>query len=176
MASFDGAEVCELVGLYILSTLTKKLGITNIGLYRDDGLGVLRNRSKRQIDIVRKNIIKTFKDIGFDIEIETNLKQVNFLDITFNLDNGIYKPYKKPNDKLAYINVSSNHPPQVIKQLPTSLSKRLSDNSTNETIFNEAKVEYEKALKNSGYKENLIYAAKKQTKRKRKRNIVWRQT
>ena len=38
MGSWDGAEVADLVGLYLLSQLTHlKL---NIGLYRDDGLAV----------------------------------------------------------------------------------------------------------------------------------------
>ena len=35
MGSYDGAETCELVGLYLLSKL-EDLGL-NIGLYRDDG-------------------------------------------------------------------------------------------------------------------------------------------
>ena len=39
MGSYQGAEVCELVGLYILFEL-KSLEI-DLGLYRDDGLGVL---------------------------------------------------------------------------------------------------------------------------------------
>ena len=39
MGSFDGAESCELIGLYMLSQLTH-LDI-NIGLYRDDGLSVM---------------------------------------------------------------------------------------------------------------------------------------
>ena len=34
-------------------------------------------------DEIRKNI-KVFETIGFQIEIETNLHEVNFLDITFN--------------------------------------------------------------------------------------------
>ena len=34
-----------------------------------------------------KNIIKTFKDIAFVINVETNLKIVDFLDITLNLNN-----------------------------------------------------------------------------------------
>ena len=51
-------------------------------------------------------------------------------------------------DKLLYIHSSSNHPPQIIKQLPNSISKRLSKNSSNQKIFNIAKVEYEDALKN----------------------------
>ena len=36
MGSYDGAEVCELVGLYLLSKLTPQMGIKNVGLYRDD--------------------------------------------------------------------------------------------------------------------------------------------
>ena len=58
-----------------------------------------------------------FKDIGFQLEIKTNLKQEAFLDDTFNLITGLYTPYKKPNSNLLYINISSDHPPQVIKQL-----------------------------------------------------------
>ena len=36
--SFDGAELCELVDLYIVNTLGEKYGKHSIGLYRDDGL------------------------------------------------------------------------------------------------------------------------------------------
>ena len=44
MGSFDGAEVCELVGLYLLHLLkdTKQ----DLGLYRDDMLGVTRLRGR----------------------------------------------------------------------------------------------------------------------------------
>ena len=38
MGSFDGAEICELVGLFLLSQL-QHLNI-NVGLYRDDGLAI----------------------------------------------------------------------------------------------------------------------------------------
>ena len=90
--------------------------------------------------------------IDFKIDIETNLKIVNFLDITFNLINGSYKPYKKPNDALLYINKNSNHSPQIIKELPKIINDKLSRNSSNADIFNSSKKEYETALKNSGYK------------------------
>ena len=43
MGSFDGAEICELVGLYIQSNLENILPKSNFGLYRDDGLILLRN-------------------------------------------------------------------------------------------------------------------------------------
>ena len=175
MGSHDGAEICEFVGLYILAELSTVLTRSEVGLYRDDGLAVARNMNPQQTDRLRKKIIKIFHEIGFDIEISINLKVVDFLDITFDLNHEIYKPYKKPNDKLMYINTASNHPPQIIKQIPLSISKRLSDNSSNENIFNDAKSEYQKALKENGYTSELQYVPKHQEKRNRirKRNIIW---
>ena len=38
MGSFDGTEICELVGLYFLHVLGAKYGKNNHGIYRDDGL------------------------------------------------------------------------------------------------------------------------------------------
>ena len=39
MGSFDGAETCELVGLFLLAELDE-IDRLNVGLYRDDGLSV----------------------------------------------------------------------------------------------------------------------------------------
>ena len=151
MGIYDGAEICELVGIYILTRLATIIKKSDCGLYRVDGLVILRNVNGQQIDRTRKNIIKIFKDVGFSIDIETNSKVVDFLDITFNLNNGIYKPYEKPNNRLLYINKSSNHPPQIINQLPKIISDRLSRSSSNNEVFNTAKGEYEETLKSSGY-------------------------
>ena len=82
----------------------------------------------------------------FKIEIKANLHIVDFLDVRFNLLDRTYKPYKKPNDQLLYVNTSSNHPPQIIKQLPISISNRLSNNSSNKQVFDMSKGEYEKPL------------------------------
>ena len=122
-----------------------------MGLYRDDGLFILRKINKQQTDSVRKKIISIFKNIDFKIEIVTNLTEVDFLDVTFNLENKTYCPYKKPNDKLIYIDVSSNHPPQFKKQITKIISDRLSRNSPNVDIFNNTKLEYEEALKKCGH-------------------------
>ena len=53
---------------------------------------------------MRTIIIKIFKEVGYQLEIKTNFKKVEFLDVTFNLITGLYAPYKKPNDNLLYIN------------------------------------------------------------------------
>ena len=114
------------------------------------------------------------RDIGFRIDIQTNLKERDFLDVSLNLQHDTYCPYEKPNDKLFYIHSSSNYPPQIIKQLPNSIPERLSKNSSNEEIFNTTKVEYEDALKNFGYNVDLKYINNKSEKPKtRKQNIIW---
>ena len=173
MGSFDGAELCELVGLHILSKLNEKSFQGNVGLYRDDGLMYLRNCNGRQCDKTRKDIIKLFTEIGFQLDIHSNLKVVDYLDVTFNLNNSTYCPYKKPNDKLKYINVSSNHPPQIIKQLPDIINDRLSANSSNKEIFDKSKADYEKGLRESGYNPNLNFQTRPKAKRKRNRKIIW---
>ena len=119
MGSFDGAEVCELIGLYILNILSDKYGKNNVGLYRDDGLVLLRNTSGPQSERTRKDITREFKKQGLDITISTNLKICNFLDVTLNLKDGTYYPYRKPNNETLYINTNSNHPPTIIKHLPS---------------------------------------------------------
>ena len=175
IGSYDGAEICQLVGIYIQFKLAKLIDKKSLGLYRDDGLILLKNTKGREVDQIRKKVIKIFKDVGFKIEIKTNLKIVDFLDVTLNLSNGTYSPYKKPNDQFLYIHTSSNHPPQIINMLPKSINERLSKNSSNPETFDKAKIDYEKALKDSGYKSvNLIFKkpAEKQN-RTRSRKIIW---
>ena len=109
MGSYDGAEICGLVGLLILRKLSSLVKKTDVGLYRDDGLIVARNMRGRSTDKLRKNIINTFKEIGLQIEIETGMYSVNFLDVTLNLKTNNYQPFKKPNDSLLYVHTSSNH-------------------------------------------------------------------
>ena len=92
MGSNDGAEICELTGIYILLQLSNLLPQEDIGLYRDDGQILLRNTNGQLMDRIRKNLIKLFKLIGFKIETRTNLKTVKSLDVTFNLANSTYRP------------------------------------------------------------------------------------
>ena len=48
MGSFDGAEICKLVGLYVQSKLEKIFPKSNFELYRADELALLRNLNKQQ--------------------------------------------------------------------------------------------------------------------------------
>ena len=182
MGAYDGAEMCELVGTYILNVLSKTYNKNDFGLYRDDGLAVLKNKSGPQSEQVKKNIQKIFKEHGLDIIIQCNMKVANYLDVTFNLNDGTYKPYTKPNNEIRYIHKNSNHPPSVIRQIPLSIESRLSTLSFNEKIFQEAVPTYQKALQNSGYRHTLTYKRPEnhsnstnitKIKRNRKRQIIY---
>ncbi len=94
----------------------------------------MKNKSARLADKTRKELHKCFEQFGSKITAEANLHVVNFLDVTFDLNNGKFKPYRKPNDD------PPSHPPSVslIKQLPTSINKRISALSADEQTFHES--------------------------------------
>ena len=177
MGAYDGAETCEIIGLFMLNKLKEKYPDLNIGLYRDDGLAAHRRIPGPELDRMRKGIEKLFKDHGLSITIETGLKQVDFLDINLNLQTEKYKPYKKPNNSLSYINIDSNHPPNITKSIPKIINQRLNNLSCTKDDFDHAKPEYEEALRQSGYKENskLTFCNTPENKKKkqRKRKITW---
>ena len=58
MGTYDGAEVCELVGSLLLYALSLKYNKTNIGLYRNDGLAVFKNVSGAHCQKIKKKISK----------------------------------------------------------------------------------------------------------------------
>ena len=67
--------------------------------------------------------------------MECNLKVVNYLDVTFNLNDGFYRPYRKPNDETNYIHIQLDHPTSKTEQLPQFIEKRLSELSSSKDIF-----------------------------------------
>ena len=151
MGSFDSAKLCEPVGLYTLHILGEKYGKYRVNLYRDDGLVCFGYISGPQADRITKNFVKIFKeDFDRSITCGTNLKAVNFLDVTLNLTTGKYQPYNKPDNNPLYINILSNHPPNIIKSLPGNISKRINILSVHETTFNKSKDLYNNALAESG--------------------------
>ena len=85
MGTFDGSEVCELVGLYLLDILEKEFGDNKVGLYRDDELSFFQNLSGPESKNIKRKRCRIFKDHGLNITVECNLRITDFLDITFDL-------------------------------------------------------------------------------------------
>ena len=173
MGAYDGAEICELVGTFMLSLVGERWDKSEIGLYRDDGLAISKNMSGPQNERMKKFLQKTFKDKGLDLVIQCNMKIVNYLDVTLNLTTGQTKPFRKEDDETNYIHTESDHPPNIIQQLPLSIEKRLSTLSSSEAIFNDAKPYYQNALRRSGHTHELQYKPPTPRRRKRKKDIIW---
>ena len=121
----------------LLYKLSLKYNKNDIGLYYDDGLAVFKNISSPKSEKIKKDIQKLFKENQLDIVIQCNMKTVNYLDVTLYLENSTYRPYQKENNQIKYINIESNHPPSIIKQLPLSIESRFSSLSSSEEIFND---------------------------------------
>ena len=115
MGCYHGAEVCELVSIYILNKLSNIIDRDSNGLYRDYGLGIFESLSGAQIERRKKNIIKVFKESVLLIIVTTNIISVDFLDVAFKLKTASYQLFRKPNNEPKYIDINSNHPPQIMK-------------------------------------------------------------
>ena len=166
--------------------LTRIISPQQVGLYRDDGLLFIPNSNGPLSSSIQKRIIRAFKFWGFKIEISSNIKIVNFLDVTLDLSSNSYKPFIKSNQNPTYINVNSNHPKNIIKQIPKAVNLRIGKLSANEKIFKESCKKYIDALKNCGFKEDFRYLKENitneiakdnnnydQKNKNRKRKIIW---
>ena len=177
MGSFDGAEICELVGIYILNHISDVLDNSDVGLYRDDGLAVIHNSSTSDNEDIKKLLCTKFtKDFNLKITAEANLNTVDYLDVTLNLHQNSYKPYRKPDDNPIYINAKSNHPPMIFKEVPKSVNKRICSLSSSEHSFDNAIPTYKEALTRSGYSHNFTFdknANQANPRRQHKRNVIW---
>ena len=122
MGAYDGAEVCELIGMFMLSLLSKHINKNHIGLYRDDGLAIFKNTSGPAAEKLKKEIQKLFKEKDLDIIVQCNLKITNYLDMTLNLNDGSYHPYRKPNKETIFTSIQTTlH--QSLKKFHNQLKK-----------------------------------------------------
>ena len=100
ISTYNGADVCELVGTFFLYKLSLKYTKNNIGLYRNDGLAIFKIISGPISEKVKNDIQKLFKETELDIVIQSNMKTVNYLHVTPNLENSTYRPYQKENNEI----------------------------------------------------------------------------
>ena len=82
-------------------------------------------------------------------------------------------PFRKSNNNPLYINALSNHPKNIIKEIPNMIGKRISEISCDEHEFEKAKEDYNKALEKSGFSEKIKYHQQGSVKRVRTRKVIW---
>ena len=81
----------------------------------------------------------------------------------------------KANDKPLYVHSRSNHPRNILANIPLSVNRRLSSISSNEEIFKSAITPYQEALAESGYKFKLEFEppSAPRSRKNRSKNITW---
>ena len=61
----------------------------------------------------------------------------------------MYKAFTKENDAPFYVHCESNHPPMVLKSIPTGVNRRLSKISATKEMFEAAVPPFQEALSKS---------------------------
>ena len=152
--AYDGSEICEFVGMFMLSLLSKTFKTNTIGLYCNDGLSAVRNISVKQAEKILKII---------------------YFDVGLNLNDGTYLPFHKPNVETTNIDVKSDHSRQIIKKNSKINLKRLSRISSTKEIFENSKDYYDQRLRQCGYNEKLNYTKQNNiiNPKSRKGSILW---
>ena len=98
-----------------------------------------------------------FQENELDIFTQCNMKTVNYLDVTVNLENSTYRPYQTENNQNIYtLNLTCHHLPSSNFN---SIESRLSSLFSSEEIFRDSVTPYQDALGKSGYKHELKYKA-----------------
>ena len=182
MGAYDGAETCELVGLYLLHRLCSIVPQLFNGLYRDDGLIMIVDPTGPGMERLRKDLIEVYRSEGLKITISPPSLVVDYLDVTLHAD-GSFRPYRKADQTTMYVNQQSNHPASILKNIPGMISNRLSSISSNAEVFETAAPYYRAALERSGYSDPELQfverppstnpRSNRSRKKPRKRRILW---
>ena len=135
IGAYDGAKICELVKCVLLYSINKIMDPSSHRLYHNDGLIIVDKSTLKKCDGIRKRLHKLFDEFGIRLDIKTDLKITDYLDVTLNLYSGTVSPFRKRNQDLRYVNRGSNNPTQVFKHVPKGIENRLSNNSSNKEIF-----------------------------------------
>ena len=121
-----------------------------IGLYRDDGLALVKGVNGGDIKKIKEFLDTLAPNLTFEVKVA---KKLEFLDIGISLENGyiLTKPYSKPTASHKYISPKSCHDRKIIKSIPFSVLYRLRLISSSLDIFKTAAEEYKTYLLDSGY-------------------------
>ena len=69
-----------------------------MGLYRDDGLVVFKDKSGPELEKIKTLVQSIFWENELKITIQCNLKIVDYLEVSFNLRDSSYRLFNKTNN------------------------------------------------------------------------------
>ena len=140
-----------------------------MGLYIDNGLIIIRNPNGAKLDSYRKKIFNALKMLGFKTTIHTNLKTVNYLDVTLNLANCTYEPNKKHNDTSFYILNLQNTHPQLPNKSPNPLDVHYPETPPTSIFLTNTHTHIRRSIKTQ---QELKFKPPKEKSKHRSRNII----
>ena len=114
-------------------------------------MSVFKNKSSTQLERMKKNLKKTFKDFGLEIVAESNLKIVNYLDVTLNLNNSSFN--LTTNQMILFSTLTKNL--TTLLELLNTYQHVLKNGF--QTILPMKAIYYEDTLNKAGYINNLVY-------------------
>ncbi|XP_041424928.1 uncharacterized protein LOC121395443 isoform X1 [Xenopus laevis] len=102
--------------------------------------------------------------IKFTLEYDRN--QIHFLDVTVRLQDGKFSTdiYRKPTDRITYLNPHSFHPPSTIKGLPYSQMLRTRRIVSEDDKFEERAEEMMTHFESRGYGTDMLETAREKVK------------
>ena len=69
-----------------------------MGLYRDDGLVLFKDKSGPELEKIKTLVQSIFWENELKITIQCNLKIVDYLEVSFNLRDSSYRLFNKTNN------------------------------------------------------------------------------
>ena len=94
-----------------------------------------------------------------------------------DLNKESHKSYIKPEKTIRYVPKNSNHPKNIIKDIPKIIEARLNTLSSNQNEFDVTKDRFQKSLREAGYKHTIEYKPQaiqnERVNRKRHKHILW---
>ena len=69
-----------------------------MGLYRDDGLVLFKDKSGPELEKIKTLVQSIFWENELKITIQCNLKIVDYLEVSFNLRDSPYRLFNKTNN------------------------------------------------------------------------------
>ena len=91
------------------------------------------------MDTARSSLIDILKSYNLNLDVPSKLKTVHFLAVTFDLNIGTWRPFRKPNNQPLLIRTIWDCPSNITKHIYKSKIHWLATNSDNRNIFNEVK-------------------------------------
>ena len=91
----------------------------------------------------------------YNRRLQTFIRSVEFVNLISNLKTESDQPLRKPNNDPISIYIKWNHPSQIMKKLPKSFTKLLSENSSSKELLGKSKTLCKKYLNNSGFNKKI---------------------